>query len=130
MAAFSRRQLASYAVDQIVDGQSPADISKRLAAALIVSKRQKDAELLLGDIAEQLETRGLLTEAAVTSAKALSSSLLAQLAKQIKQATGTAEVTLKEQIDPTVIGGFRVETANRTWDKTLSRQLAAIKGGI
>lgn len=130
MVNFSRRQLARYAVDQLLNKKSPADISRHLAAALIESKKQNEADLLMSDIAEQLENQGLLAQATVISATNLSASLKKQLAAQVKKATQVDEVILSEHIEPNVIGGFRVETATRTWDKTLQRKLAEIKGGI
>lgn len=130
MATFSRRQLAIYGVNQLISKQSPTNISAHLAAALISSKRQKDAELLLDDIAEQLEDRGVLTQATVTSATALGPKLREQLAKQVRSATKVEHVFLEEEIDPMVIGGIRIETAIRTWDETIACKLSEIKGGI
>lgn len=130
MAGFSRRQLAQYAVSQLLDKQPAGEISRHLAAALVSSKKQKEAELLLDDVAEELEARGLLARAVVTSANGLSASLRKALTEQVKKAAQVTEVSLSEQIDPEVIGGFRVETKRHTWDKTIARKLAAIKGGI
>lgn len=130
MANFSRRQLASYAVDQLLAKKSPAIISHHLAAALIESKKQKDVDLLMDDVAEQLEVRGLLAQALITSVSGLSAGLRKDLAAQIKNAVKVDAVNLNEQTDPEVIGGIRVETATRTWDHTVARQLAEIKGGL
>ncbi|HVX58224.1 MAG TPA: F0F1 ATP synthase subunit delta [Candidatus Saccharimonadales bacterium] len=130
MAAFSRRQLARYAVDQLLDRRPATEISNHLAAALIAGKMTKQADLLLDDIAEELESRGLLARAVVTSANGLSAALRDQLTNQVKRAAKVSDVTLSEQTDPDVIGGFRVETARHTWDKTVARRLSEIKGGI
>jgi len=130
MADFSRRQLARYAVNQLLAKQSPANISKHLAAALIISNKQKDVDLLLDDIAEQLEVRGLSARAVVTSVNGLSAGLRSQLTRQIKKAVRVDEVLLTERLDPSVLGGFRIETSTRTWDQTIARKLAEIKGGI
>ena len=130
MASFSRRQLARYAVDELLAKNSPADIANHLAAALITAKKQKEADLLLDDVAEQLESRGLLARAIVTSANKLSSELKERLGKQIKDAAQVKELSLREQIDPDVIGGVRIETASHTWDRTIARKLSEIKGGL
>jgi len=130
MAAFSRRSLANYAVEQLLANQSPAQLSKYLAAALIASKRQDQADLLLADINQELESRGRLANATVTSATKLSAELRKSLSSQVKKAAKVDQVSLNEQIDPSVIGGIRIETANHTWDKTVARKLSEIKGGI
>lgn len=130
MAAFSRRRLAKYAVDELVSGRSAKQISDLLAAALIDNKMGSQADLLLNDIAEELEARGLLARAVVTSANGLSAELKKRLASQIKKAAKVDEVSITEQVDTDVIGGVRIETARHTWDKTVQRKLAEIKGGI
>ncbi len=130
MAKFSRRQRAGYAVDQLLAGRPAKQISEHLAAALIDSRMQKQADLLLDDIAEELENRGLLAKTLVTSATALSTDLRKQLAEQVKKAAKVDKIIMTEQIDPQVIGGLRIETTRHTWDKTVAHQLAEIKGGI
>ena len=130
MANFSRRQLAIYAVDQLLAKRPASEVSRHLAAALIAGKKQNQADLLLDDVAEQLESRGLVARATLTTATALSEELRARLTEQIKKAAGVAEVSLSEQIDPTVIGGFRVETTEHAWDETIARRLEQIIGGI
>lgn len=130
MAGFSRRQLADYAVNQLLAGEPLKKIARQLAAASLAGGKQPDADLLINDISLQLEQRGILANAVITSAHPLSQSARRQLAEQIKKAAGVEKVVLEEKIDNQVIGGFRVETARQTWDKTVARQLRDIKGGI
>lgn len=130
MIVFSRRQLASYGVDLLATGETPAVIARRLAAGLAVSGKQKETELLIADIARELEDRGLLAQAEITSARKLQTSVLRELQKQIKKAAKVSEVSIIENLDDSVIGGVRIETASHTWDKTAARRLAEIKGGI
>lgn len=130
MANFSRRQLAKYAVEQLLGGSKPTDVSRHLAAALIANKKQSQADLLLADISEELEARGILAEALVTSVNGLSADLKSKLSAQIKKNAKVSSVIINEQTDTAVIGGFRVETARHTWDQTIQRKLAEIKGGI
>lgn len=130
MINFSRRQLAKYAVDQLEASKSPALIAKHLAAALIEEKMHKQSDLLINDIFEELENRGLMANAKVTAARTLSKDLLNNLKNQVKEVTKVKEVSLEEKIEPSVIGGFRLETSRYTWDKTIARRLSEIKGGI
>jgi F0F1-type ATP synthase delta subunit len=127
MASFSRRQLAKYAVDEMINGKSAASLASRLAATLIASHRQKEVDLLLSDIDQELEERDLLVRARVTSAYPLSAELKRQLTAQLKKMTEAKDVALQEQIDNSVIGGFRVDTATHSWDKTLMRALRQLK---
>ena len=55
--SFSRRALAAYAVEQLTKGTSAKNLARHLAAAMIASGKDKDYELLLSDIAEELESR-------------------------------------------------------------------------
>ena len=129
MSVFSRRSLAHYAVDQLAGGQLPKVLAKHLSAALVASKKANEAGLLLDDIAYELEARGKLAQAVVTSANSLSAQLKKHLAETVKQNVKVDKVALSEKIDKEVLGGFRLETATRTWDQTVRRRLTEIKEG-
>ena len=126
----SRRALATYAVDELSAKTPASKLAKKLAAAMVAAGKAKDWELLLSDIAEELENRKLLTQATVTSANALSTELKQKLEGFIKEMTRTEQVLVATHIDKDVIGGFRIDTAKRSFDKTIARELAEIKGGI
>lgn len=126
----SRRALARYGVEQLLDGKSPAKVAEALAASLASSGKRKETELLIADIFEMLEARGLIANAVITSAKPLSPKTRSSLKAQIGRAAKVESVLINEVIDETVIGGFRAETSAHSWDKTIARKLAMIKGGI
>lgn len=130
MINLSRRQLAHFAVEQLISGQSLQKVSKQLAAVLVATNKRKEAELLLNDIAQELESRGLIANAIVTTATPLPGGLRTELRAQIEKAAKVNRAVIDEEISKDVIGGFKVETANHTWDKTIARRLADIKGGI
>jgi F0F1-type ATP synthase delta subunit len=94
---------------------------------LLAAGKTKDTELLIEDIAWQLENRGQLANVQVTSATELSESLRQEIASFIKQAAKVNKVTLNENINESVIGGIRIETAARTWDETIAKQLTEIR---
>ena len=127
MSGFSRRQLAKYAVDEIIAKRPASELSAHLAAALAAGGRQKEVELLLSDIDQELEERGLVANARLTSAYPLSSKLKQELSARLKKMAGVKDVIMQEQVDKSAIGGFRVETASRSWDKTFARTLAKLK---
>lgn len=130
MINVSRRQLARFAVDEIQSGSSIDSIAQKLAAALSETKMKKDSELLLADIAHELEERGLVVSAKVTTASPLSADLRHEISSKIKVVTKAQAVSLDEIIDKDVIGGMRIETANHSWDKTTKSFLEELKEKI
>ncbi len=130
MSKLSRRQLARYGADQLLAGVSPKKIAQELAAVLVSSRRSNEAELLVDDIAWELEARGQVANATVTTARQLTPALLQQLLKSIKQASSVAAVNITEQVDPSILGGLRVETAQHSWDETIARRLNDLKGAV
>ena len=127
MNKLSRRAIANYAADQLIEGASAGLLAKRLAATLSEAGLTRQVEFLIGDIASELEARGQLAVGRVTSANALSSELESALKLQIKEATKVQAVLLDSKIDKSVIGGLRVETSARVWDSTLSRKLNRLR---
>jgi F-type H+-transporting ATPase subunit delta len=127
MNKVSRRALAHWAAEQLQTGKSAADVAKHLAAILKQSKMVGQIDFLIDDIAWELEQQQALAVGKVTTAHDLSRQLEQVLAAQIKKATGAKEVVLEKQVDKSVIGGVRVETASRVWDETVSRKLSELK---
>ena len=127
MVNLSRRQLAAYGADQLLSNTSPRKVAKQLAAVLVSSRRPNQAELLANDIAWELEVRGKVSNANITSAKALGDSLLKQISDHIKKSVSVEQVIINQQIDSSVIGGLRIDTAARSWDKTIKRKLTDIR---
>jgi len=127
MHNISRRQLADYAADQLLDRVQPSKIARELAAILVISQRTNQAELLAEDIGWELERRGQAANAAVVSAHTLSEELRKSIAAHIKKAADVKEVIINETVDPSVLGGVRIDTAAHSWDKTLRQKLTEIK---
>jgi F0F1-type ATP synthase delta subunit len=50
-----------------------------------------------------------------------------ELSKFIKQAAKVNNVALQEEVDESVIGGIKVETAKHAWDYTIAKQLRDIR---
>jgi F0F1-type ATP synthase delta subunit len=127
MNSISRRQLAIYAADQLAAGDPPKNVAAQLAAVLKETKRMHESELLARDVALELEHRGQLAQAYITSATPLPDEIRNQLIKFIKSAAAVNEVSVEENVDKSVIGGVKIETAVHSWDKTISRQLTNIR---
>jgi F-type H+-transporting ATPase subunit delta len=127
MNKLSRRQLAAYAADQLQAGQKAGPLAKELAAVLVASRRQSQARQLTDDIAWELERRGKLANAEVTSARQLSEAIRKQIVVHVKKAAKVETVVVSQTIDRSVIGGLRIDTAAHSWDKTVRRKLTDIR---
>ncbi|MBI5906658.1 F0F1 ATP synthase subunit delta [Candidatus Saccharibacteria bacterium] len=123
MIAASRRSLARYGANQLLEGVKMPLVAEKLAAALVISERQASAPLLVADIMRELEDRGVVARADLASANALSARLHKQISDYLKQAVKVDDVILNQQIDPALIGGVRIETANRSWDLTVAKKI-------
>ena len=127
MNKVSRRSLARYAADRLLAGDSAPEVAKAVASVLVEDKRLNEAELLLADINFELESRGKVATAQVTAANDLGDKLRIEIKSLVKKASKVDRVILNEQIDKSVIGGLRIETATRIWDKTVARQLNELR---
>lgn len=123
----SSRKLARYAADRLQNGAGTAEVARELAAAIVAGKRQKEVELLMSDIALELERRREFIYARVTTAAPLNEKLRAEIAKFVKQATLAKAVRLEEKVEKSTLGGIKIETSARLWDKTLANSLAEIR---
>jgi F0F1-type ATP synthase delta subunit len=68
-----------------------------------------------------------VANATVTSAHELSEQLRKQISNFVKQSAKVNQVIINENLDESVIGGVRIETAAHSWDKTLSRKLTEVR---
>lgn len=127
MSKVSRRSLARYAADQLQAGKSANSVAKNMAAELTESGRLNEVEFLLNDISAELESRGKLAVASVTSAYELTPQLREALASKIKKVADVEAVILDENIDKSVLGGVRIETSGRIWDHTIARKLLLLR---
>ncbi len=119
----SRRKLARYAADSVVNGSVPAAVIEELAAYLIESRRQRELALVVRAIEDELAERGTVV-ASVTSAHGLDDELRTAVTARIN----AADVRLREIVDPGVIGGVRIATPSATLDTTIRHSLTLLRG--
>lgn len=118
----SRRKIAAYAADKLVAGETPARVMKEVAAYLETARRTREYELLVRDIEDALAQRGV-TVANVASAHPLSSTTK----KEISALIGKGSLQLRETVDPSLLGGVRVDIPGKRFDGTLRRKLGLLK---
>jgi F-type H+-transporting ATPase subunit delta len=123
----SRRSLAQYGADQLLAGKPAKAVAQHLVAVLVESRKTDEVQFLLEDVAWELEHRQALAIGKVTSAHPLTAKLQTEVEAQLKQATGAKQVLVESEIDKSILGGLRVQTAARIWDNTVSRKLSELR---
>jgi len=109
----------------IFSGQN--DITKRLIEILATNKRIG----LLGGVAKSYialynEKEGI-KEAHVTTAVELTSALEEKILAKVKELTGSQKVTLKNEVDESLIGGFVLRVGDIQYDASISNQFRKLK---
>lgn len=117
----SRRKLAGFVAEQLQSGDASAAI-QQAAAYLIETKQTHSVDLLVRDIEEILAGQGDVV-ADVTSARALSDEDKAAIAALL----GAKRLHAREIIDPSVLGGVRIEMSGKRLDATLKHKIDLLK---
>lgn len=123
MAVISRRKLADQAARRIAGGEVKAKVLREVAAYLIDTGRQREAELLARDVETALLAHGVAV-GTVVSARRLSEDALTTIEgfvehhyKEVKK------VVLREQLDESVIGGVKLILPDKQFDATIQTKL-------
>lgn len=124
-STISQRRLAAYVAGQLLASGDEKRLIKELAAYLIEAGRVRDLNQVVAAIEEALASRGAVV-ATVTTARPLSPENKQAIVKQFTP-TG-AKLYIREQIDPSVIGGFKIELPGSQFDGTVIHKLTALKG--
>lgn len=117
----SRRKLALYVADAFEAKQPLATVLTEVAGYLVQSKRTREAELVVRAIEDELAQRGVVIAHVVTARP-----MAATLEAAIKKLIDAREIHLDSEVDPSVIGGVRVETPGKLLDATIKRKLLAL----
>jgi F-type H+-transporting ATPase subunit delta len=101
--------------------------TKSLIDVLVANKRIDQ----LGGVASSFidlynESKGVKV-AKVTTAVALSPELEKLVLAKVKELTGSTSVTMENEIDPTILGGFILRVGDLQYDASISNQLGNIK---
>ena len=124
MRLVSRKKLAKYAAEQILAGNDA--VLEEIAGLLIYEKHEREVDLLVRDIEAELAERGEIV-ASVESARALDDNTRRKIEQFLttvaSDKNSKPKVSLRESIDPTLIGGFKLRTPTATLDATVSKKL-------
>jgi F-type H+-transporting ATPase subunit delta len=128
MHKISRRRLASTVVSLLRERpQDHQHIMQVLAAYLIEHRQQKQADLLLLDIAHELEQADAHLYAEVASAFPLDAAARAELTRYLVATTNAKTVELNEQVDSTLLAGAIVRTADQQLDTSAATKLNRLR---
>lgn len=117
----SRRKLALYVVDRLGSGAAANEALRELAAYLIETKRTREADLIVRSIEDELAARGIVI-AHVASARQLGDDIRTDLKRLLNAST----VHLTQSVDPSLIGGLRIDAPGMRLDATIKRKILAL----
>lgn len=122
MAAPTRRELAS-AIIALSDRMSGQRLSETVAAYLMSQRRSSELDAIMREVARLREQQTGVTEVTATSAHALD----AATRKTIADILQTKNIVINEVVDPTVLGGVRLESSEVQLDLTVRDRLNQLK---
>lgn len=123
MAKVSRRKLARTIADKIIAGESLEHVMQQAAAYLIETNRQGEYDLLARDLEDALVQNGYIV-ADVTTAEKTD----LDFEKTIKALQPNAKkIFIREHIDPTLLGGVKIELPGARFDQSVRTRIDAIK---
>lgn len=122
----SRRTVSRYVARRLIAGDNSKKLATLVAAYLIDTRRTHELTSLLDDIATALADEGYVNST-VTVAHELSDDVKAALEQFAKNETGATKVLLETEVDPSVLGGFRLSLPGAELDTTIKHQLTTLK---
>lgn len=126
----SRRVLArTIAAKLLAEPKNRSHWLKVTAAYLVEHHMAEDVDLIINDIAHELNLQSGHLLVSVTSARKLAESAKTELTAMLKSTTGAKHVELTERVDPDLLGGLVVRTPDQQMDisvRTKLKQLAVL----
>lgn len=129
MAAPSKRDLASVIRQISETNPDQAKLAEAIAQYLTQKRRTKELDGIIRSLASLREQDGVV-EATVTSAFPLSQDLKRNIRALITAQRSAKQVVINEIVDPSVIGGLKIETGEHQLDVTVQTKLQSLKQAI
>ncbi len=124
----SRAQVAQ-AVSEHLNDVNRTTLIDQAAAWLVNSGKQRQAKYLAEDVARILATQQGYILAKITSARELSEAQMKSLENYVLSLSNGSQVEFIVNVDPSVIGGVRIETPIGSLDETVSTRLMNLARG-
>ncbi len=114
------------AMEAVMADQGFSDLVRHFIGTAIMNRRLRDLPgLISGFAAYVAEKRGIIT-AEVASAHPLTDTQRAQLAARLAEA-GYGRVTIRESVDPSLLGGLVVKIGSKLYDTSLKSRLQRLR---
>jgi len=122
-----REQLAATIAERTLTIKDSKQLSKEVAAYLVSEQQTEELNSIIRDVIAYRNEKGYI-EADIISAYPISSDVRMDVKKYIHDIYPNAKhVTLNEMVDPTLIGGLRLEVGDRQLDFTVRAKLNSLK---
>lgn len=125
MQAVSRRQLAKTVYGQLADGQSQQKVVAQLAAYVVHNGLQSSLDQIIAEIEDYAAQNGQVV-ADVVTARPLQPQAR-QAVQDLASKITNGKVSLREQIDESLIGGAVIKTPGKVLDASVSGRLRRLK---
>lgn len=120
----SRRDIVRVITRRLLDEpQNRSEWLRRLAAYLAQNGLTNQVDLIVNDIAHELEVQAGLLTVEVVSARQLTGEVRESLKALLRGQTGTDTVVLHETTDQALLGGFVARTADAEIDASVRTKL-------
>lgn len=125
------RPLLARVIADLADTTSEKDLAYQAAAYMISEGRTSELKSLMRDVKQFRSDNSGIIEVVAVSAFKLTDPVKAEIKKLVLAATPEAKkIILSERIDESVIGGVRLELANRQLDLTIREKLRTFKNYV
>lgn len=125
--SFSRNKLADK-ITQMLGNEDKAKIAKEVAAYLIETGKTSELNSLSRDIMQVRKSQDDIVELTAISSHELSEQQIDAIKQAVYKISPNAkEIIVNRTIDPSVIGGVRLEFANHLLDLSVSARLNKLK---
>lgn len=122
-----RHTLATAIADRTMHVHDSKLLASEIAAYLLLERRTADLESILRDIMQYRTDHGVL-EAEVVTAHEVHQAVLTDVKELLQAAYPKAKtVHVGTRLDPSLIGGVRVDMANQQLDMSIKSKLATFK---
>lgn len=128
MASPTRTELSKALLSVINKTNDQQKLAKAIAHYLSEKRQTRELDAIMRDVARLRAEKGIL-EATVISAFPLHETLKRDIRSLIAKEQKT-EIVLNEVIDPSVLGGIRIETGEQQLDVTVQAKLHRLKRAI
>ncbi len=123
----SRARIADVIAEDSLKKGFSKDEARSIAAYLLDTKRTGELDSLLRDIRDTWAEHGFV-EVTATCAHELSASVREDVTAEVRKLYPSAKkIAIVEQIDPSIVGGVRIEFANRQLDLSVQSDLSKFK---